>query len=135
MVYLPADCLGHLLHHRGSWRDLYLQRPHLRFDGVYVSRNTYLRTGLVEWRVKNPVHLVCYFRYYRQERSPTAAVSLTLTQLELTISTALLGSFQMGSLCTELVQMWSGMQQSRCSSHLARAKLTVRWSVASGGSM
>ena len=42
-----------------------LDRPHLRFDGLYVSRNTYLRTGIVEWRVKNPVHMVCYFRYYR----------------------------------------------------------------------
>ena len=66
--------LGHLLHYRGCWRDLYLQRPHLRFDGVYVSRNTYLRTGLVEWRVKNPVHLVCYFRYYRQDSSPVPAM-------------------------------------------------------------
>ena len=37
----------------------------MRFDGVYVSRNTYMRTGIVEWRVKNPVHLVCYYRYYR----------------------------------------------------------------------
>ena len=44
---------------------MFLERPHLRFDGVYVSRNTYIRTGLVEWRVRNPVHLVCYFRYLR----------------------------------------------------------------------
>ncbi|KAK9836213.1 hypothetical protein WJX84_005129 [Apatococcus fuscideae] len=51
--------------HRGSWKAMFLDRPHLRFDGLYVSRNTYLRTGIVEWRVKNPVHMVCYFRYYR----------------------------------------------------------------------
>ncbi|KAL3148629.1 hypothetical protein ABBQ38_014052 [Trebouxia sp. C0009 RCD-2024] len=65
--YVEYDKLNRLVRtaHKGSWRDLYLQRPHMRFDGVYVSRNTYLRTGLVEWRVKNPVHLVCYFRYYR----------------------------------------------------------------------
>ncbi len=44
---------------------MFLERPHLRFDGVYVSRNTYIRTGLTEWRVKNPVHLVCYYRYLR----------------------------------------------------------------------
>ena len=48
---------------RGSWREMFLQRPHLRFDGLYVSRNTYIRTGLTEWRIKNPVHLVTYFRY------------------------------------------------------------------------
>lgn len=44
---------------------MYLERPHLRFDGLYVSRNTYIRTGATEWRVKNPVHLVCYYRYFR----------------------------------------------------------------------
>ncbi|CAM8999592.1 unnamed protein product [Rhodiola kirilowii] len=31
---------------------------------MYVSRNTYIRTGIAEWKVTNPVHLVCYFRYY-----------------------------------------------------------------------
>lgn len=51
--------------HRGCWKTMYLDRPHLRFDGVYVSRNTYLRTGVTEWKVRNPVHLVCYYRYYR----------------------------------------------------------------------
>ena len=35
-------CLSWL---RGSWRALFLGRPHLRFDGIYVSRNTYIRTG------------------------------------------------------------------------------------------
>ena len=50
---------------RASWRMMYLERPHLRFDGLYVSRNTYIRTGVTEWRVKNPVHLVCYYRYFR----------------------------------------------------------------------
>lgn len=47
----------------GSWKTMFLDRGHLRFDGVYVSRNTYLRTGMVNWDTKNPVHLVCYYRY------------------------------------------------------------------------
>lgn len=51
--------------YRGSWKRMLLERPHLRFDGVYVSRNTYLRTGVAEWNVKNSVHLVLYFRYLR----------------------------------------------------------------------
>ena len=59
------QCVTEELQYRGSWKAMFLDRPHLRFDGLYVSRNTYLRTGIVEWRVKNPVHLVCYFRYYR----------------------------------------------------------------------
>ena len=44
---------------------MFLHRSHLRHDGIYVSRNTYLRAGITEWRVKNPVHLVTYYRYYR----------------------------------------------------------------------
>lgn len=51
--------------YRGCWKRMLLDRPHLRFDGIYVSRNTYLRQGIVEWKVKNAVHLVLYFRYIR----------------------------------------------------------------------
>lgn len=48
-----------------SWRDTFLGAPRLRTDGLYVSRNTYIRTGLTEWKYKNPVHVVTYFRYWR----------------------------------------------------------------------
>lgn len=51
--------------YQGSWRKMFIERPHLRYNGLYISRNTYLRTGITEWRVKNPVHLVAYFRYIR----------------------------------------------------------------------
>ena len=61
---------------------MFLERPHLRLDGafagwcltalagqaagpspvdaagIYVSRNTYIKTGITEWRIRNPVHLV-----------------------------------------------------------------------------
>ncbi|XLR48122.1 hypothetical protein HN51_032352 [Arachis hypogaea] len=57
----------------GSWRKMWLSRPRLRTDGknnnlllgIYVSRNTYIRAGVAEWKITNPVHLVCYFRYMR----------------------------------------------------------------------
>lgn len=49
----------------GSWRAMWHDRPRLRYDGLYVSRNTYIRTGIVEWKITNPVHLVCYYRYLR----------------------------------------------------------------------
>ncbi|KAL4183538.1 hypothetical protein AMTRI_Chr11g98770 [Amborella trichopoda] len=49
----------------GSWRKMWLLRPRLRFDGLYVSRNTYIRAGVAEWKVTNPVHVVCYYRYIR----------------------------------------------------------------------
>ena len=35
----------------------------MRCDGIYVSRNTYFRLGAVQWDVKNPVHLVVYYRW------------------------------------------------------------------------
>ena len=65
--YAPADTNERILHkfHRGSWRDMYMDRCHLRFDGLYVARNTYIRTGATEWKVRNPVHLVAYYRYCR----------------------------------------------------------------------
>jgi len=49
----------------GDWYRMWIERPRLRMDGLYISRNTYIRTGIVHWDVKNPVHLVRYFRYYR----------------------------------------------------------------------
>jgi F-box protein 9 len=59
---------------------MYLERPFIRCDGVYVSRNTYFRLGQVHWDVKNPVHLVVYYRWvpHNPERQPGAAsVSLS----------------------------------------------------------
>lgn len=50
---------------RCNWRRMFLERPCVRSDGVYVSRNTYFRLGTVHWDVKNPVHLVVYYRYFR----------------------------------------------------------------------
>lgn len=53
--------------YRGSWRRMFLELPHIRFDGIYVARNTYIRTGVVEWRNRYAAHLVSYFRYFRYE--------------------------------------------------------------------
>ncbi|XP_065012055.1 F-box protein 7-like isoform X4 [Musa acuminata AAA Group] len=49
----------------GSWRKMWFQRPRIRNDGLYVSRNTYIRTGVAEWEVTNPVHVVCHCRHLR----------------------------------------------------------------------
>ncbi|XP_008781492.1 F-box protein 7 isoform X2 [Phoenix dactylifera] len=51
--------------YEGSWRKMWVRRPRIRSDGLYVSRNTYIRTGVAEWKVTNPVHVVCYYRYLR----------------------------------------------------------------------
>lgn len=44
---------------------MYTERPHLRYGGVYVSRNTYIRVGIINLDCRNPVHLVVYYRYFR----------------------------------------------------------------------
>lgn len=51
--------------HNNSWRDMFMTIPHLRFDGLYVSRNSYCRVGVIEMRERKPVHLVSYYRYWR----------------------------------------------------------------------
>ena len=50
---------------RGSWRLMWLFKPRLRFDGVYVSRNSYVRFGGAQWRASKQVNLVVYYRMYR----------------------------------------------------------------------
>ncbi|KAG2437601.1 hypothetical protein HYH02_011241 [Chlamydomonas schloesseri] len=51
--------------YRFSWRRMFIHHPHLRFDGLYVARNTYVKTGVVEFTNHRPVHLVSYYRYFR----------------------------------------------------------------------
>ncbi|KAK7485684.1 hypothetical protein BaRGS_00023133 [Batillaria attramentaria] len=50
----------------GGWRKMYLERPHLMFNGCYISRATYVRQG--EQGMDNfyrPFHMVAYYRYIR----------------------------------------------------------------------
>lgn len=50
----------------GSYRNMYVQRPHLLYNGCYISRSEYYRQG--EKSLDNyyrPFHLVEYFRYVR----------------------------------------------------------------------
>eukprot|EP01102_Stenamoeba_stenopodia_P021538 TRINITY_DN8708_c0_g1_i1.p1 TRINITY_DN8708_c0_g1~~TRINITY_DN8708_c0_g1_i1.p1 ORF type:complete len:394 (-),score=80.18 TRINITY_DN8708_c0_g1_i1:142-1323(-) len=48
-----------------NWRLLYIDWPRLRFDGIYYSKNIYIRSGDTEGRYFQPVHQVHYFRYLR----------------------------------------------------------------------
>ncbi|KAG5619783.1 hypothetical protein H5410_005001 [Solanum commersonii] len=80
------------LKYDGSWRKMLLLTPRLRTDAckknwficiyksklkylkvlrslnlifsadIYVSRNTYIRAGVADWKITNPV---CYYRYMR----------------------------------------------------------------------
>ncbi|XP_048731093.1 F-box only protein 9-like [Ostrea edulis] len=50
----------------GGWRNMFIQRPHLLFNGCYISKLSYVRPG--EKSLDNfyrPYHLVEYYRYAR----------------------------------------------------------------------
>ncbi|XP_076229262.1 F-box only protein 9 isoform X2 [Nomia melanderi] len=50
-----------------SWREMYLQRPRLRYNGCYISKTSYIRHGENSFQDQfyRPWHLVEYFRYLR----------------------------------------------------------------------
>ncbi|XP_012283063.1 F-box only protein 9 [Orussus abietinus] len=50
-----------------SWREMYLKRPRLRYNGCYISKTTYIRHGENSFQDQfyRPWHLIEYFRYLR----------------------------------------------------------------------
>ncbi|AWP14100.1 putative F-box only protein 9 [Scophthalmus maximus] len=49
-----------------SWREMFLQRPHVRFDGVYISKTSYIRQGEESLDgFYRAWHHVEYYRYLR----------------------------------------------------------------------
>ena len=46
---------------------MFLDVPRVRYDGVYVARNTYIRVGALELHRQSggTVFLAAYYRYYR----------------------------------------------------------------------
>ena len=48
----------------GLFGEHYKFKTNFHISGIYVSRNTYIRAGIAEWKVTNPVHLVCFCSIY-----------------------------------------------------------------------
>lgn len=49
-----------------SWREMFLERPRVRFDGVYISKTTYIRQGEQSLDgFYRAWHQVEYYRYMR----------------------------------------------------------------------
>jgi F-box protein 9 len=42
-----------------------IERPRLRFDGVYIATCHYLRPGVSDFSWNTPIHMVTYFRFVR----------------------------------------------------------------------
>jgi tetratricopeptide (TPR) repeat protein len=52
--------------YNSSWLDMWLEKPRVRTDGVYISTVKYQRTGYSETlSYLQPVHMVTYYRYVR----------------------------------------------------------------------
>jgi F-box protein 9 len=52
--------------HFGSYRNMFIKRPHLRFNGCYISKCSYFREGAKSLdNYYRPFHVVEYFRYIR----------------------------------------------------------------------
>ena len=54
---------------QGSYRAMFQQRLRLRTDGLYVSRNTYIKPGAKTMENAKCCHLVAYYRYFRFYRT------------------------------------------------------------------
>ncbi|KAL1506487.1 hypothetical protein ABEB36_005845 [Hypothenemus hampei] len=50
-----------------SWRNMFVERPRLNFNGCYISKTTYIRHGENSFQDQfyRPWHLVAYYRYLR----------------------------------------------------------------------
>lgn len=50
-----------------DWRQMYLNRPRVNFDGVYISKTRYIRQGDVGFQdiTYRPFHVIRYYRYIR----------------------------------------------------------------------
>jgi F-box protein 9 len=49
-----------------NWRELYITQPHVHFNGVYISRSSYVRHGEQSLdKFYRPFHTVVYYRYLR----------------------------------------------------------------------
>uniref|UniRef100_H2ZBV7 F-box domain-containing protein n=1 Tax=Ciona savignyi TaxID=51511 RepID=H2ZBV7_CIOSA len=50
-----------------TWRNMYLTKPHVRLDGIYISKITYYREGdpTVLYKFYEPIQVVEYYRYVR----------------------------------------------------------------------
>lgn len=63
-----------------DWMRMFIYKPRIRKDGVYISRVNYVRQGLAEGTFTQPVHAVTYYRLLRFfDDTDHTAVSFTTT--------------------------------------------------------
>ncbi|KAJ3055332.1 hypothetical protein HK097_010832 [Rhizophlyctis rosea] len=67
------------LSYGNDWLKMWLDKPRLRRDGLYISRVNYIRQGQAE-SFYAPVHLVTYFRFFRFWGDGRCAMWTTTTE-------------------------------------------------------
>jgi F-box protein 9 len=61
----PAQILSRAPDYNNEYRRMLIERPRLRFDGVYIATCHYLRPGVSDFSWNTPMHMVTYFRFVR----------------------------------------------------------------------
>jgi F-box protein 9 len=51
--------------YNGNWLRMFIERPRIRFEGIYIATCHYLRPGISDTAWNQPIHLVTYYRYLR----------------------------------------------------------------------
>ncbi|KAI7896758.1 uncharacterized protein EV154DRAFT_584922, partial [Mucor mucedo] len=54
-----------VLQYDGHWMRMFIDRPRIRYDGVYISTCHYIRPGASDTAWNKPIHFVTYYRYIR----------------------------------------------------------------------
>ncbi|CAO3622013.1 unnamed protein product [Mucor hiemalis] len=49
----------------GHWMRMFIDRPRIRYDGIYISTCHYIRPGTSDTSWNKPIHYVTYYRYIR----------------------------------------------------------------------
>ena len=61
----PSTLLLRIPEYNNDWRKMLIERPRLRFDGIYIATCHYLRPGVNDYIWNTPIHMVTYFRFIR----------------------------------------------------------------------
>ncbi|KAI9478695.1 MAG: hypothetical protein EXX96DRAFT_571870 [Benjaminiella poitrasii] len=64
----------------GHWLRMFIDRPRIRYDGVYISTCHYIRHGISEASWNQPIHFVTYYRYIRFFPDGTILKHVTTTE-------------------------------------------------------
>ncbi len=97
MVEKTCETSLNVLDYNNSWFLMWLKKPRIRKDGVYISKVVYKRTGLADTTTRlanlTTVHIVTYYRYFRfMNHSNVCLISTTAMEPKNVIAKLNVGS-------------------------------------------